>query len=98
MRESAVFINVGRGQTVQESALLRALHEGWIAGSVLDVFAREPLPPESPFWGLENVLITCHSSGRSSHSRQRTAIFCDNLRRFKEGRPLRNVVDKVLGY
>jgi phosphoglycerate dehydrogenase-like enzyme len=98
MRADAVFINVGRGQTVREPVLLRALREGWIAGAVLDVFEEEPLPPESPFWGLENVLVTCHSSGRSSHARQRVAIFCENLRRFREGRPLRNVVDKALGY
>jgi phosphoglycerate dehydrogenase-like enzyme len=57
-----------------------------------------PLPPESSCCGLETVLVTCHSSGRSSHARRRVAIFCDDLRRFEDGRPLRSVVDEALGY
>jgi len=51
----------------------------------------------APVWGLENALVTRHSPGRSSHARQRTAIFCDDLRRFKDGRPLRSVIGEALG-
>jgi phosphoglycerate dehydrogenase-like enzyme len=99
MSPSAVLIHLGRGPTVDEAALLRALREGWIAGAVLDVFDQEPLPPQSPLWGLENVLITAHTSGESDHYLERAVeIFCDNLRRYRAGQPLRNVVDKALGY
>ena len=99
MRPDGVLINLGRGPTVVEADLLRALREGHIGGAVLDVFDVEPLPPGSPFWGLENVLITSHTSGNSVHYLERAVdIFCDNLRRFGAGEPLRNVVDKNLGY
>ena len=99
MRPDAVLINLGRGPTVVEADLVRALREGWIGGAVLDVFDAEPLPPESPFWELDNVLVTAHTSGNSVHYLERAvAIFCDNLRRFGAGEPLRNVVDKRLGY
>jgi phosphoglycerate dehydrogenase-like enzyme len=99
MRPDAVLINLGRGPTVVEADLLRALREGWIGGAVLDVFDVEPLPPDSPFWALENVLITAHTSGNSAHYLERAVdIFCDNLKRFGAGEPLRNLVDKGLGY
>ncbi|MGH2367047.1 MAG: D-2-hydroxyacid dehydrogenase [Chloroflexota bacterium] len=99
MRPEAVLIHLGRGPTVQEGDLLRALQERWIAGAVLDVFDEEPLPPNSPFWAMENVLVTSHTSGNSVHYLERSvAIFCDNLRRFRASEPLRNVVDKRLGY
>jgi phosphoglycerate dehydrogenase-like enzyme len=99
MSPSAVLIHLGRGPTVDEGDLLRALREGWIAGAVLDVFDQEPLPAHSPLWELENVLITSHTSGNSTHYLERAVeIFCDNLRRFRAGQPLRNVVDKALGY
>jgi phosphoglycerate dehydrogenase-like enzyme len=99
MRPSAVLIHLGRGPTVQSLALLAALRERWIAGAFLDVFDQEPLPPDSPFWGLDNVVVTSHSSGWSVHYLERSiAIFCDNLRRFRTGEPLRNRVDKRAGY
>ncbi len=63
MRESAVFINMSRGDTVDESALIDALREKKIAGAALDVFHNEPLEPESPFWSMENVIVTPHVSG-----------------------------------
>jgi phosphoglycerate dehydrogenase-like enzyme len=99
MRPSAVLIHLGRGPTVQSEPLLVALREKWIAGAFLDVFDREPLPPDSPFWGLDNAVITSHSSGWSVHYLERSvAIFCDNLRRFRAGEPLLNLVDKRAGY
>ena len=99
MRPTAVLIHLGRGPTVQSDALLTALREKTIAGAFLDVFDEEPLPPDSPFWELENAIITSHTSGNSVHYQARSiAIFCDNLRRYRAGQPLETVVDKRLGY
>lgn len=99
MKESAYVINIGRGGTIREAHLLRALQEGWIAGAGLDVFETEPLPSDSPFWELDNVIITSHHSGQTPHYSERgLAIFIDNLRRYQAGEPLKNVVDKKLGY
>jgi phosphoglycerate dehydrogenase-like enzyme len=99
MKESAYLVNIGRGGTIDESALIRALREGWIAGAGLDVFETEPLPESSPLWTMDNVIITAHYSGRTPRYEARAmAIFEDNLRRYVGGEPLRNVVDKQLGY
>ena len=99
MKPTAYFINIGRGGTVQERALIRALQEGWIAGAGLDVFETEPLPGDSPLWKMENVIVTAHYAGSTPHYHERAmAIFLDNLRRYQAGKPLRNVVDKRLGY
>ena len=99
MKPAAYLINIGRGQTVDESALVRALEEGWIAGAGLDVFAEEPLPEDSPLWDIENVIITGHYAGISPHYDERAmAILLENLERYREGQPLKNVVDKRLGY
>jgi len=99
MKASALLINVGRGATVDEQALVRALREGWIAGAGLDVFESEPLPEASPLWAMENVIITAHYAGHTPRYDERaTEIFMDNLERYLAGRPLRNVVDKALGY
>ncbi len=99
MRRGAVLIHLGRGPTVDTTALLRALQSGPLGGAVLDVFDAEPLAPESPLWGMDNVMITSHTSGNSVHYMERSlAIFCDNLKRYRAGLPLRNIVDKGLGY
>ena len=99
MKETAYLINIGRGGTVQEDILIRALQEGWIAGAGLDVFETEPLPDDSPLWDMENVIITCHYAGANPHYHERAmAIFLDNLRRYRDSEPMRNVVDKRLGY
>jgi phosphoglycerate dehydrogenase-like enzyme len=99
MKPSAVLINICRGLVVDEAALIRALKEGWIAGAGLDVFEREPLPPESELWGLENVIITPHVSGANVHYFDRAVpIFCENLRRYLDGRPLLNAIDPARGY
>jgi phosphoglycerate dehydrogenase-like enzyme len=99
MKPTAYLFNIGRGGTIDEVALIRGLREGWIAGAGLDVFAKEPLPADSPLWRMENVLITAHYAGATPHYNERAmAIFLDNLRRYRAGAPLRNVVDKSLGY
>ncbi len=99
MKPTAYLVNIGRGGTVDESALVRALEEGWIAGAGLDVFETEPLPEDSPLWRMENVIVTAHYAGFNPHYDERAmAIFLDNLRRYRAGEPLRNVVDKKLGY
>ncbi|WP_193199171.1 D-2-hydroxyacid dehydrogenase [Nostoc sp. MG11] len=95
----AYLINVGRGAVVDESALTKALTEGWIAGAGLDTVSIEPLPPESPLWSLPNLLITPHTSAISSALKERiAALFLDNLERYRVGQPLRNVVNKQAGY
>ena len=82
-----------------EDALAEALRSGVLAGAGLDVFEREPLPPDSPLWELENVIITTHCAGLSQRRPQRTfEFFRENLRRYVAGEPLLNVVDKKLGY
>ncbi len=99
MRSDAFLINIGRGETVDEEALLEALRRGGIAGAALDVFREEPLPPGHPFWSLPNLVITPHISGYTPKYMQAVlALFEDNLARFLAGRPLRNLVDKRLGY
>jgi phosphoglycerate dehydrogenase-like enzyme len=99
MKPSAVFVNIGRGTTVDETALEEALRDGVIAGAALDVFEMEPLPTESPLWRMPNVLVSPHRAG--DHERWEAdvvALFLDNLRRFVVGEPLRNVVDIERGY
>nr|HID12223.1 D-2-hydroxyacid dehydrogenase [Anaerolineae bacterium] len=99
MKPTAYLVNIGRGGTIQESALIRALRERWIAGAGLDVFETEPLPDDSPLWDMDNVIITAHYAGSTPRYHERAmAIFLDNLRRYRAGEPLRNVVDKRLGY
>ncbi len=99
MRPGAVLVNVGRGSTVDEPALIAALEAGRIRGAALDVFAREPLPAGHPFWRLENVLVSPHTADRTATWRDEAMrLFLDNLGRFLRDEPLRNVVDKARGY
>lgn len=85
-------INVSRGGVVEEEALLAALRSGHLAGAFLDVFTLEPLPPDSPFWDLPNVIVSPHSAAASDGLPERVAaIFCDNLRRWARGETLRNL-------
>ena len=99
MRPEAVFVNIGRGATVDGSALIDALENGVIAGAALDVFEVEPLPAESPLWRMPNVLVSPHRAGdHEGWQADVVALFVDNLRRFVAGQPLRNVVDVDLGY
>jgi phosphoglycerate dehydrogenase-like enzyme len=99
MKPGACLINVGRGPQVDEAALVGALGTGHLAGAALDVFEREPLPPDSPLWGVENLLITPHTASMTEKVWHRHyELFSDNLRRFLAGQPLRFVVDKHKGY
>ncbi|TWT32125.1 D-2-hydroxyacid dehydrogenase [Blastopirellula retiformator] len=99
MKTGAIFINVARGQVVRESALIHALETNHLSAAGVDVAELEPLPPESPLWDFENVIITPHvgAQGRTRND-DVTDLFCENLRRFRAGEPLINVVDKRLGF
>ena len=99
MNAWARFVNVGRGSTVDEAALVRALAEGRIAGAALDVFEEEPLPASSPLWSMANVVVSPHMSGDFAGWRETVVeLFVENLERYLTGRPLRGVVDKRRGY
>jgi phosphoglycerate dehydrogenase-like enzyme len=99
MKSSAFFINIGRGGTVNEKDLVRALKKGWIGGAGLDVFEEEPLPNESPLWQLDNVILTPHTSGFTSLYDERASdLFAENLRRYLQGKPLLNLVNRETGY
>ena len=99
MKSSVVFVNVGRGKTVDEQALVRSLREGWIQGAALDVFAGEPLPPDSPLWDVPNLLISPHmGSDTAMYTDRMTEVLYDNLSRYAQGQPLRNVIDPGEGY
>jgi phosphoglycerate dehydrogenase-like enzyme len=99
MKPGAWLINVARGRLVDERALLRALREGQIGGAILDTFRDEPLPSSSPFYDLDNVIVTPHTSWSSGRVLDRSVeLFCTNLRRYAAGQPLLNVVDPAAGY
>jgi phosphoglycerate dehydrogenase-like enzyme len=99
MKPTARFVNIGRGATVDEAALVEALGAGRIAGAALDVFETEPLPPESPLWSMDSVIVSPHRSGNVEGWDARFAqIFYDNLDRWLRGEPVINVVDKRLGF
>ncbi|MFV8166343.1 D-2-hydroxyacid dehydrogenase [Mycobacterium sp. 134] len=99
MKSDAHLVNIARGPIVDEDALLAALTEGRIGGATLDVFSIEPLPAEHPLWDAPGAVITAHMSGDVVGFRETLADqFADNARRWLAGQPLRNVVDKSLGY
>ena len=101
MKKSAFIVNVGRGNCIDQDALIRALNNGTLAGAALDVFRTEPIPQEDPAWNTPNLLVTPHCSGKMTMQYTRDTLvdsFCDNLARFCAGTPLHNVVDPALGY
>jgi phosphoglycerate dehydrogenase-like enzyme len=99
MKPSARFVNIGRGATVDEPALVAALQEGVIAGAALDVFEEEPLPASSPLWAMPNVIVLPHMSGDFRGNEVALVdLFLENFDRFEKGEPLLNLVDKRLGY
>jgi len=99
MKPSAVVINVGRGPVIDEDAMLNALTAGRIKGAGLDVFTHEPLPEGHPFYRLENVLLSPHCADHTADwLEQAMRFFLENFERFRKGEPLRNVVNKKLGY
>jgi len=99
MQATAVIMNVGRGPVIDEAALIRALEQRRIRGAALDVFDREPLPEGHAFYKLDNVLLSPHCADHTPGWLE-TAMqfFLDNFERFRKGEPLKNIVDKRLGY
>jgi D-3-phosphoglycerate dehydrogenase len=99
MKRGAIFLNMARGKLVVEEALIEALISGHLYAAGADVAAEEPLPPTSKLWDLPNMILTPHVGGQSAlRSDNMTNFFCDNLRRYLNGEPLRNLVDKRLGF
>ncbi len=97
LRPDSWIINVGRGALIDDESLVNCLKSKKIAGAILDVFAVEPLPPEHPFWSLENCIVTPHIGGPSIPE-EITACFMENLSRYKNGQALRGLVDLQRGY
>jgi len=99
MKRSAHFLALSRGKLFDDMALVRALKEGWISGAGLDVFPIEPPPSDHPIFDCPNVVMTAHTSGWSPDRQVRVVdLFAENVRRYTEGLPLLNVVDKQCGY
>jgi phosphoglycerate dehydrogenase-like enzyme len=99
MRPHAYIVNIGRGEVIDQNALIEALREKRIGGAGLDVFEREPLEQESALWDLENVILTPHMSGSfKNYNGACCELFATNVRRFRAGEPLLNLVDRALGY
>ena len=99
MRPGAYIVNIGRGEVIDEQALIEALRGGKIAGAGLDVFEHEPLEASSPLWDMENVILTPHMSGANrGYMEKACALFAENLRRFSAGQSLMNRVDPIHGY
>ena len=98
-KPSGYFINIGRGTSVVEKDMIKALETGLVKGAGLDVFEQEPLPETSPLWNLENVIITPHYSGWNPNYTTRVIdIFIENLKAHLKKEPLPNLVNKELGY
>ncbi len=99
LRPHAYLVNVGRGGLIDQPALVEALSSGRLGGAGLDVFEPEPLPPESPLWEMENVIVTPHMAGVfRGYFDAAASLFADNLRRFFAAQPLVNPVDPAAGY
>lgn len=99
LKPGVVIVNISRGQVVDQAAMLEGLQSGHIRGAALDVFEVEPLPGDDPMWNLPNVLISPHSASTVAAENARiTDIFLDNLARWRDGQPLRNLYDLERGY
>ena len=99
MKPTAYIINIGRGSLIDQEALLHALDEKLIAGAGLDVTVPEPLPKESRLWDFDNVILSPHiSGGMEDYMIRATELFCENLKRYLEGKKLLNVIDRKRGY
>jgi glyoxylate/hydroxypyruvate reductase A len=97
--KGAVLINISRGSLIDEPALIDALTSGHLGGAYLDVFSTEPLPESSPLWSLSNVLVNAHSASTSDRENSRIVdLFCINLKRFLNDKPLLNILDPEKGY
>jgi len=96
---SAWLLNFGRGHLIKDDDLIAAVKAKRIAGAVLDVYRQEPLPAEHPFWGTEGIIVLPHIGGPHPQRNQIVArLFVENLRRFLDGEPLKEVVDRSAGY
>ena len=99
MKPGSYIVNIGRGEVIDQAALIEALKAKRIGGAGLDVFEREPLESDSLLWELENAILTPHISGANrGYMDKACQLFADNLRRFSAGQPLLNLVDPALGY
>jgi len=99
MKDTAILVNIARGEVVDEQALITAVSSGKIGGAALDVFEQEPLPSTSPLWQLDNVIITPHISGFTRDYHEKAArVFKANLKRYLDNRPLLNQLDRSKGY
>ena len=99
MKPTGIIVNIARGGIIDEPALIECLTEGRIAGAGLDVTKIEPLPEDDPLWDTPRLVITPHIAGWSNdRSRSVVQFFCENLRRYKAGEPLQNLVDQQQGY
>ena len=98
-KKGQILINVGRGPVIVEDDLIEALQNGNIAGAALDVFCVEPLPKESKFWDLDNVLLSPHNADQLADFRHKSVqFFCENCTRFLADIPLRNIISATRGY
>jgi phosphoglycerate dehydrogenase-like enzyme len=99
MKPSAWLLNFGRGHLIKDDDLIAAATEKRIAGAILDVFRQEPLPVEHPFWTTSGIVVLPHiGGGHPERDKSVAKLFVDNLARFLDGRPLREVVDRTVGY
>lgn len=99
LKEGAYLINLARGSIVDDAAMIAALRSGQLSGAALDVFKQEPLPKDSPFWDMSNVLISPHAASISDRENSRIIeVFCDNLHRYLDGKPLHNILNTELLY
>jgi phosphoglycerate dehydrogenase-like enzyme len=99
MKPGAYLLNFGRGHLIADADLIAAVQQKRIAGAVLDVFRQEPLPPEHPFWGTENILVLPHiGGGHPTRDAIVARLFVENLGRFLDGKPLKEAVDRAAGY
>jgi hypothetical protein len=101
LKNSAFIVNVGRGNSIDQDAVIAALNAGRLAGAALDVFREEPIPEQDPAWNTPGLLVTPHCSGKMTMAFTRDTLvdtFCENLKHFHDGTPMLHVVDKSLGY
>ena len=99
LKKGAVLVNIARGGVIDEPALIAALTSGRMKGAALDVFATEPLPQDNPLWTLPNVIFSPHSASTvHAENRRIVDLFLDNLQRYRDGTPLRNLFDRERGY
>jgi phosphoglycerate dehydrogenase-like enzyme len=99
MKPTAWLLNFGRGHLIADADLIAAVQTKRIAGAVLDVFRHEPLPSEHPFWRTEGIVVLPHiGGGHPTRDRIVARLFTENLGRFLDGRPLKEVVDRSAGY